>query len=64
MLFLEHCIVWLRDQNTEKIGAEVFWDLWNVEPEENGDDKMVRKVTNEVLKLRRKEDSSKQYPVY
>ena len=42
VLCLEHCVIWLRDQDTNKIGAEVFGDLWNVVLEENGEDEMAR----------------------
>ena len=43
---MEHCIVWLRDLDTKKIGAEVFGELRNMVLEENGEDKMV---TNEQV---------------
>ena len=39
---LEHCIIWLRNLNTKKTGAEVFGELRNVVLEENGKDKRVR----------------------
>jgi hypothetical protein len=42
MLYLYHCIIWLRDLGTKKIGAEVFEKLLNVLLEENGEDKMIR----------------------
>jgi hypothetical protein len=38
---LEHCFIWLRNLDTKKIGAELFGDLWKVELEENGEDKIV-----------------------
>ena len=38
----EALFIWLRDLDTNKIGAEVFGELWNVVLEENGEDKMVR----------------------
>jgi hypothetical protein len=41
---LEHCIVWIRDLDNKKIGAEVFGELRNVMLKENGEDKMTRKV--------------------
>ena len=42
VLCLEHCLIWLRDLDTKKIGTEVFGELQNVVLEENGEDKMVR----------------------
>jgi hypothetical protein len=41
--------MWLRDLDTKKIGAEVFGELWNVMLEENAEDKMSEKVSNEQL---------------
>ena len=46
---MEHCFIWLRDLDTKKIGKEVFGELRNVVLEENGEDKKVRKVTNEQV---------------
>ena len=41
---LEHCFILLRDLDSKNIGVEVFWELWNVVLEENGEDKVFRKV--------------------
>ena len=49
VLCLEHCFIWLRDLDTNKIGAEVFAELWNVVLEENEEDQMVRESTNEQV---------------
>jgi hypothetical protein len=38
---MEYCFIWLRDLDTNKIGAEVFGELLNVALEENGENKMV-----------------------
>jgi hypothetical protein len=40
VLYLEHCFIWLRDQDTNKIGAEVFQELSNVVLQEIGEDKI------------------------
>jgi hypothetical protein len=42
VLCLEHCLIWLRDLGTKKIGVEVFGELCNVVLEEKGKNKMVR----------------------
>ena len=43
--------MWPRDLKTKIIGAEVFVELRDVVLEENGEDKIVRKLTNgEFLK--------------
>ena len=47
MLYLEHFSAWLRDLDTNKIGAEVFGELPHVVLEENGEDKMSQRVNNE-----------------
>ena len=46
---MEHCFIWLRDLDTKKFEPEVFGELRNVVLEENGEDKMVKKVTNEQV---------------
>ena len=51
---LLRCYIWsiAGDVDTKKIGEEVFGKLRNVVPEENGEDKRAKKVTNEeVLEL-------------
>ena len=42
LLYLEHCIIWLVDQDNKKIGAEVFGELQNVELKQNEEDEIVR----------------------
>ena len=42
-VILEYYIVWLRDLDTEKIGAGVFGELRNVVLEENEEDEMAMK---------------------
>ena len=44
--------------DTKKIGTEVFGEIRNEVLEENGEDKMVKEVTNEQA-YRREEDTSK-----
>jgi hypothetical protein len=46
VLCLEHCIPWLRDLDTKKLGAEVFEELQN---EKIVEYKMAREKPNEVL---------------
>ena len=43
----KHCFMWFRDLDTKIIGAEVFGELRNVVLEENGEDKMVKEISNE-----------------
>ena len=43
------CFIWLTDLDSKKIEAEVFGKILNVVQEENGEDKMAREITNEVL---------------
>ena len=42
LLYLEHCVVWLRDLDTKTIGVEIFGELRNVVLEEYREDKMMR----------------------
>ena len=44
MLHLEHCIVWLRDLDTDNIGVEVYEELLIVWLEETGENKMARET--------------------
>ena len=46
---MEHCIVRLRDLNTNKIGTGVIGELRNMVLEENVGRKMVRENTNEEI---------------
>ena len=54
-----HCMA--RDLDTNKIGAEVFKELWDVGLEENGEDKMVGESNQwrNYLTYKREEDASK-----
>ena len=41
VLYLEHCIVWLKDLDTKKIGVKAFGRLWNVVLD-NEDDEVAK----------------------
>ena len=64
VLCLEHCFKWIRDLDSNKIGAEVFGELQNVVWEVNGKDKKVRESNQQRSSWNYKieEDTPKQYP--
>ena len=63
VVYQEHCILWLRYLDIKKIGAEAFEYFRNMVLEENGDDKMAKKRTNnELIEYRREKDAYKQHP--
>ena len=58
------CYVWrIALFGSNKIGAELFGELRNVVLEENGEDKMIRKLTNEKVLERIGEKSTILYNI-